>query len=101
MAMPRLLPGKSLRFAMLPDGQDPDDLYRSGGREAIGEVLAGARPLGEMLLSRATEAASFDTPERRAPLPARGNEGGRSLGGESGRQYYGQDFSSRRRAVLR
>src|SRR5207253_11246200 len=25
IAMPRLLPGKSLRFAMLPDGQDPDD----------------------------------------------------------------------------
>src|SRR5437764_5944722 len=25
MAMPRLKPGKSLRFAMLPDGQDPDD----------------------------------------------------------------------------
>src|SRR5207237_253698 len=41
MAMPRLLPGKSLRFAMLPDGQDPDDLYRSGGREAIAEVLGG------------------------------------------------------------
>src|SRR6187455_1863556 len=52
MALPRLLPGKSLRFAMLPDGQDPDDLYRSGGREAIAEVLSGARPLGEMLWTR-------------------------------------------------
>src|SRR5258707_14610026 len=66
MAMPRLLPGKSLRFAMLPDGQDPDDLYRSGGREAIAEVLAGARPLGEMLWSRETGAASLGTPRRRA-----------------------------------
>src|SRR4029077_9816462 len=56
MAMPRLKPGKSLRFAMLPEGQDPDDLYRSGGREAIADVLAGARPLGEMLWSRETEA---------------------------------------------
>src|SRR5213075_1318130 len=74
MAMPRLLPGKSLRFAMLPDGQDPDDLYRSGGREAIAEVLAGARPLGEMLWSRETEAASFDTPERRAAFEARVRE---------------------------
>ena len=76
MAMPRLKPGKSLRFAMLPEGQDPDDLYRSGGREAIAEVLARARPLGEMLWTRETEAASFDTPERRAAFEAQGARGG-------------------------
>ena len=40
MALPRLKPGKSLRFALLPEGQDPDDLYRSGGREAMAEVLS-------------------------------------------------------------
>src|SRR4029077_4146686 len=34
LAMPRLRPGKSLKFALLPQGQDPDDLVRSGGREA-------------------------------------------------------------------
>ena len=46
LALPRLKPGKSLRFAMLPEGQDPDDLARAGGRDAIDEVLAAARPLG-------------------------------------------------------
>ena len=35
LAMPRLKPGKSLKFALLPQGQDPDDLVRSGGREAV------------------------------------------------------------------
>ena len=69
-------PGKSLRFALLPEGQDPDDLYRSGGREAIAEVLGGARPLGEMLWSRETEAASLDTPERRAAFEAARARGG-------------------------
>ena len=100
MAMPRLKPGKSLRFAMLPDGQDPDDLYRSGGREAVAEVLAGARPLGEMLWSRETEAASFDTPERRAAFEARVHEVVRSVGDESVRKYYAQDFSARLRQLL-
>jgi DNA primase len=100
MALPRLKPGKSLRFAMLPDGQDPDDLYRSGGREAIAEVLAGARPLGEMLWSRETEAASFDTPERRAAFEARVNEVVRSIRDESVRKYYAQDFSARLRALM-
>src|SRR6185437_9271793 len=32
MALPRLAPGKSLRFAFLPEGQDPDDLYKARGR---------------------------------------------------------------------
>ena len=45
LALPLLMPGKSLKFAMLPDGQDPDDLVRSGGREAVAEVLSAARPL--------------------------------------------------------
>jgi DNA primase len=29
LALPRLAPGKSLKFALLPQGQDPDDLVRS------------------------------------------------------------------------
>ena len=100
MAMPRLKPGKSLRFAMLPDGQDPDDLYRSGGREAIAEVLSHAQPLGEMLWTRETEAASFDTPERRAAFEAKVHEVVRSIGDESVRKYYAQDFSARLRQLM-
>ena len=99
LAMPRLKPGKSLRFALLPEGQDPDDLARSGGREAIAEVLGGARPLADMLWTRETEGDSFDTPERRAALEARINEVVRSIGDESVRKYYAQDFQARLRAV--
>ena len=46
LALPLLKPGKSLKLATLPDGQDPDDLARSGGRDAIEDVLGAARPLG-------------------------------------------------------
>src|SRR6476646_7639886 len=31
LAMPRIKPGTSLRFELLPQGQDPDDLVRAGG----------------------------------------------------------------------
>src|SRR5436853_3972052 len=55
LALPFLAPGKSLRFALLPEGQDPDDLVRSGGRGAIEEVIAAARPLAEMIWSRELE----------------------------------------------
>ena len=71
LALPQLLPGKSLKFASLPEGHDPDDLVREGGREAIGEVLGAARPLAQVLWMRETEAGGLDTPERRAALEAR------------------------------
>ncbi len=70
-ALPLIGAGKSLRFAMLPEGQDPDDLARSGGAQAIGEVLRRAQPLAEMLFHRETEGQRFDTPEKRAGLERR------------------------------
>ena len=100
LAMPRLRPGKSLRFALLPEGQDPDDLHRSGGREAITEVLGSARPLADMLWNRETESAAFETPERRAALEARINTVVRGIGDESVRKYYAQDFQARLRQLL-
>jgi DNA primase len=100
LALPRLKPGKSLRFALLPEGQDPDDLVRSGGREAVAEVLSGARPLADMLWTRETETAALDTPERRAALEARINEVVRGIGDETVRRYYAQDFSARLRQLL-
>jgi DNA primase len=100
IALPHLLPGKSLRFALLPEGQDPDDLFRSGGREAIAEVVSSARPLADMLWTRETETGPFDTPERRAALEARVNQVINSIRDESVRKYYRQDFSSRLQRYL-
>jgi DNA primase len=95
LAMPRLKPGKSLKFALLPQGQDPDDLVRSAGREAVAEVIGAARPLAAMLWTRETEGHAFDTPERRAALEARINEVTAGIGDDAVRKYYRQDFQTR------
>jgi DNA primase len=95
LALPRLLPGKSLKFAMLPQGQDPDDLARSGGREAVADVIAAARPLAAMLWARETEGRSFDTPERRAALESRIGEVTNAIADEAVRRYYREDFRAR------
>jgi DNA primase len=100
VALPRLQPGKSLKFALLPEGQDPDDLVRSGGRAAMAEVLDAALPLAQMLWSRETEMGGFDTPERRAALEARVSEVTGSIANESVRKYYRQDFSDRLRNLF-
>jgi len=95
IAMPRLKPGKSLRFALLPEGQDPDDLLRSAGAEALKDVVAAAKPLAAMLWARETEGHQFDTPERRAALEARVNAVTEAIADESVRKYYRQDFAER------
>src|SRR4051794_507837 len=100
LALPHIAPGKTVKFALLPEGQDPDDLIRSGGREAIGEVIGAARPLADMLWQRETEAGSFDTPERRAGLERRIAEVANVIGDPSVRKYYRQDLDERVRALF-
>ena len=70
-ALPLLQPGRSLRFAGLPSGEDPDSLIRTGGKPAFAEILAVARPLSEMLWQSELAARPIDTPERRADLERR------------------------------
>jgi DNA primase len=100
LALPLVTPGKSLKFATLPDGQDPDDLVRSGGGEAVGDVLAAARPLAELLWAREIEAGPFATPERRAALEARLREVTATVGDETVRRYYQADLSARLRRLF-
>src|ERR1700692_4384478 len=95
LALPHLKPGKSLRFALLPEGQDPDDLARSGGRVAIEEVISAARGLVDVIWSREIEGGSFATPERRAALEARIGALTNTIGDEGVRRYYRQDLSER------
>jgi DNA primase len=100
LALPLLKPGKSLKFASLPDGQDPDDLARSGGREAIADVLNAARPLAHVLWARESEQSPFDTPERRAAFEARLSAVMATIADETVRRYYRQDFGVRLRQLF-
>jgi len=95
LALPLLAPGKSLRFALLPEGQDPDDLARSGGRGAIEEVIGQARGLADVIWSRELEGGSFATPERRAALEARIKDLTNGIRDEVVRRYYRQDLAER------
>ena len=100
LALPLVTPGKSLKFAALPDGQDPDDLARSGGREAIADILGAARPLAHVLWARESETGPFDTPERRAALEARLSTVTATIANELVRRYYRQDFGARLRQLF-
>ncbi len=95
VALPLIGPGRSLGFALLPEGEDPDDLVRSGGREAISHLLAHALPLAEVIWKRETENKSFATPERRAGLERRFGEIAHEIRDEALRHQYQKDFKER------
>ena len=47
--LPVLEPGRSARFALLPDGKDPDDLIGASGPDGFLRVIASARSLIDSL----------------------------------------------------
>jgi DNA primase len=70
-ALPHITPERTLRFVELPAGQDPDDVIRSGGREAMEELLASPEPLDARLWRHELEAEPLTTPEAWAGLKQR------------------------------
>ena len=70
LALPLLEAGKSLRFCILPEGQDPDDLIQAAGAKAMQILLDAAQPMVNLLWRREVEGKVFDSPERRAALDA-------------------------------
>ena len=95
LALPLIGPGRSLSFALLPEGEDPDDLVRSGGREAVSQVVSRALPLAGLIWTRETENKSFATPERRAGLERRLGEIAREIRDGALRRYYQAEFRER------
>lgn len=68
LALPMLEAGLGLRFALMPEGKDPDDLIRAGGARAMGKLLEASVPMVTLLWRRETEGRDFDSPERKATL---------------------------------
>ena len=96
LALPLLSAGQALRFVVLPEGMDPDDLIRARGREAIAAALAGAEPMVNLLWRRETEGRVFDSPERKAALDKSLREAIRRIADPSIRAHYGEEIKRRR-----
>ncbi|TMJ19196.1 MAG: DNA primase [Alphaproteobacteria bacterium] len=72
-ALPILAQGKSLDFAALPKGEDPDDVVRRGGRPELEAVLGNRTPLVQVLYRSEVSRGETATPEARASLRLRLN----------------------------
>ncbi|MGF1639618.1 MAG: DNA primase [Rhodospirillales bacterium] len=67
-ALPLLRPGFGLRFAVLPDGEDPDSLIARGGADAFARAVSEAVPLSAFLWRSTVRDDHAKTPEQRASL---------------------------------
>jgi DNA primase len=91
-ALPQLAPGRSLRFAFLPEGLDPDDLIRQQGSAALKATLARTAPLIDVLWARERDSAPSNTPERRAELERRIAQLVQRIGDPQVRDHYRQEL---------
>jgi len=94
-ALPLLAPDKSLDIVTLPQGEDPDDVVRTGGRDAFEALLAGARPLVDHLWQVEHDAGPLRTPEQRAGLKARLTEHVATIADADVRRHYASAIRER------
>ncbi|MFO1239868.1 MAG: DNA primase [Sphingomonadaceae bacterium] len=94
-ALPHLAPSRSLAFATLPKGQDPDDVVSKGGPRAMDALIAQPEPLVDLLWRSEVEAAPLRTPEDRAGFRQRLNSHAQAIGHGDVRGQYLAEFRSR------
>lgn len=100
LALPLIAPGRSLRFALLAEGEDPDDLARTKGKAGVEEAIGKALPLVELLWQREIGGARFETPEAKAGLEKRFETLSFEIRDNALRRYYLSDFRARLRAFF-
>lgn len=100
LALPLVTAGQGLRFALLPGGQDPDDLIKAGGAVAMKAVLDRAVPMARLLWERELQGQVFDSPERRAALDRRLRGLLNRIADASLREHYAEEFRQQRRALF-
>jgi DNA primase len=94
-ALPHVGPGRSLSFVTMPPGQDPDDLIRASGRDALEALLGGAEPLVERLWKHESTSQPLGTPEEKAGLRRRLLDHVSSISDPDVRDQYRSELLSR------
>jgi len=70
VALPLLKAGFSLRFALLPAGEDPDSYVQKHGKAAYEKILNASKRLSQVMWETLSAQFRLDLPEGRAALEA-------------------------------
>jgi DNA primase len=100
LALPLIEAGQSVRFAIMPEGLDPDDLIKRQGAGAMQKLIDAALPMVQLLWRRETEGKVFDSPERKATLDRDLRAVILRIKDPSLRSHYGQEINRLRRELF-
>ncbi len=98
-ALPLLRPGRSIAFCLLPEGEDPDSLYRERGAEDLKAQLGDKCSLADLLWRQETSGFVGDTPEARAGLEQRFQALVATISDRTVKYQYQQEFRDRLRTL--
>ena len=100
LALPLIEAGQSLRFALMPEKMDPDDVIKAEGPSAMQALLDSALPMVRLLWRRETEGKVFDSPERKAALDRDLRQVIKRIKDPSIRSHYGSEINALRRELF-
>jgi len=93
--VPILQPDQSVRFAFLPQGEDPDSMIQNHGRKGFENILNSAISLFEFIWQSHTAGRRFDTPEAKAGLTKTLQDIASRIGDQEVQLYYRQQIKEK------
>ena len=101
LALPHFAPARTVKIAYAPQGQDPDDIYRAGGAEALAALVAAASPASDALFEREKSRHGLATPDARAAFQAALKQAANTIADRDTQRAYFTDFMTRANALMR
>lgn len=92
IVLPLLKPGYSLRYAVLPQGEDPDTYVQKHGRASFEKILLSSRRLSQVLWDVLLPQYKLDLPEGKAALDDACKKLAAKITDETVRQHYLNHF---------
>jgi DNA primase len=99
-ALPLLEPGRTLRFAFMPEGQDPDDVLSASGPKALHGLVEDTRALIDVLWEHEVELEPLTDPDRRAGFRKRIRALTSTIANSDVREEYKAEFERRMDAAF-
>jgi DNA primase len=101
LALPHLAPGRTIRIAYAPQGEDPDDIFRRAGAEALTALIAASVPASEALFAREKARHGLATPEAQAAFQAGLKDAIAKIADRETQRAFFSELMSRANALVR
>ncbi|MFZ2030808.1 MAG: DNA primase [Vitreimonas sp.] len=101
LAIPHLGPDRTIKIAYAPNGEDPDDIFRRAGADALMSLLAAAAPASTALFEREKNRRPLTTPEARSAFKNALKDAVNKIADADTKRLYFADLLARADAAVR